>query len=89
MYCLDSLPMLTALILFNIVHPGVLMPGEKWPGRGERRTALQAGQQIAPAGKYQGSEYNLLPVTESRSASPLRYNGSTPMPPSRYEATRY
>lgn len=26
-YCLDSLPMLLALVLLNVVHPGRIMPG--------------------------------------------------------------
>ena len=29
MYCLDSLPMLTALVLLNISHPGAVMPGKE------------------------------------------------------------
>ena len=28
-YCLDSLPMLVALVLFNIIHPGRIMPGKE------------------------------------------------------------
>lgn len=38
-YCLDSLPMLTALVLLNIVHPGWVMPGKQsdLPSRKERK----------------------------------------------------
>ncbi|KUJ06420.1 uncharacterized protein LY89DRAFT_633035 [Mollisia scopiformis] len=38
-YCLDSLPMLIALVLFNIVHPGRVMAGKESsiPGRKERK----------------------------------------------------
>ena len=28
-YCLDSLPMLLALVALNIMHPGRIMPGKK------------------------------------------------------------
>lgn len=38
-YCLDSLPMLFALVFFNVVHPGHLMPGKDsdMPSRKERK----------------------------------------------------
>ena len=38
-YCLDSLPMFTALVLFNIFHPGRIMPGKEsdLPSRKERK----------------------------------------------------
>ncbi|KAJ5107809.1 hypothetical protein N7456_004484 [Penicillium angulare] len=38
-YCLDSLPMLIALVLLNIVHPGRLMPGKDsdMPSRKQRK----------------------------------------------------
>ncbi|KAM0804159.1 RTA1 like protein-domain-containing protein [Usnea florida] len=38
-YCLDSLPMLVALVLFNIVHPGRIMAGKEsdFPSRKERK----------------------------------------------------
>lgn len=38
-YCLDSLPMLIAFVLFNIVHPGKVMPGKAgdFPSRKERK----------------------------------------------------
>ncbi|KAJ6017113.1 hypothetical protein N7451_000492 [Penicillium sp. IBT 35674x] len=38
-YCLDSLPMLLALVMLNIVHPGRVMPGaeSEVPSRKERK----------------------------------------------------
>jgi hypothetical protein len=38
-YCLDSLPMVVALILLNVVHPGRVMKGKEGdiPGRKERK----------------------------------------------------
>jgi hypothetical protein len=38
-YCLDSLPMLCALVILNVIHPGRLMPGKEsnLPSRKERR----------------------------------------------------
>lgn len=38
-YCLDSLPMLLALVILNIVHPGRIMPGtgSEVPSRKERK----------------------------------------------------
>ncbi|KAJ5231832.1 uncharacterized protein N7469_006420 [Penicillium citrinum] len=38
-YCLDSLPMLIALVLLNVVHPGKLMPGQNsdMPSRKQRK----------------------------------------------------
>ncbi|KAG0647404.1 putative lipid transporter atnI [Hyphodiscus hymeniophilus] len=43
MYCLDSLPMLTALVMLNIVHPGAVMPGKEsdLPSRKERKSREQ------------------------------------------------
>ena len=42
-YCLDSLPMLIALVLFNIVHPGKIMAGKEsdFPSRKERKNMAQ------------------------------------------------
>jgi hypothetical protein len=39
MYCLDSLPMFTCLVILNVVHPGVIMPGKEsdLPSKKERR----------------------------------------------------
>ena len=38
-YCLDSLPMFVALVLFNVVHPDRIMPGKEsdLPSRKERK----------------------------------------------------
>ncbi len=45
-YCLDSLPMLVALVLFNVIHPGRIMPGKKsdMPGFRERRRQRKASK---------------------------------------------
>ncbi len=42
-YTLDSLPMLVALVLFNIFHPGRIMPGKvsNIPSRKERKRLLE------------------------------------------------
>lgn len=38
-YCLDSLPMLCALVILNVIHPGRIMPGKAsdLPSRKERK----------------------------------------------------
>jgi len=43
-YCLDSLPMLVAIVLFHFVHPGRVMPGKEsdMPGFSERRRLRKA-----------------------------------------------
>ncbi|KAK3725926.1 hypothetical protein LTR37_000074 [Vermiconidia calcicola] len=42
-YCLDSLPMLLALVLLNVVHPGRLMSGQEsdMPSRKQRKSGLR------------------------------------------------
>ena len=42
-YCLDSLPMLLALVLLNVVHPGRLMSGKEsdMPSRKQRKSGLR------------------------------------------------
>lgn len=49
MYCLDSLPMLAALVLLNLVHPGVVMPGKEcdMPGRKERKRRARMEKETA------------------------------------------
>jgi hypothetical protein len=41
-YCLDSLPMLAALIVLNVSHPGRVMPGKEssLPSRKERKVGI-------------------------------------------------
>lgn len=38
-YCLDSLPMLIALVILNVFHPGRIMPGKEseLPSRKQRK----------------------------------------------------
>ena len=42
-YCLDSLPMLLALVLLNIVHPGRVMKGKDCdlPSRNQRKNGMR------------------------------------------------
>ena len=53
-YCLDSLPMLLALVALNVVHPGRIMPGKKSdiPSRKERKAGVKSkgdGKSSPPA----------------------------------------
>ena len=43
-YCLDSLPMLLALVLLNVVHPGRIMSGgtSDMPTRKERKGGVRS-----------------------------------------------
>ncbi|KAL8672070.1 MAG: hypothetical protein Q9168_003465 [Polycauliona sp. 1 TL-2023] len=43
-YVFDTLPMLLALVIFNVVHPGRIMPGKEsdFPSRKERKVHLKA-----------------------------------------------
>ena len=64
-YILDSTLMLIALVLFNVFHPGRLMPGQEsnLPSRKVRKDWKKQGQQ--PRGRI-GEEY-LLPKYENTS----------------------
>lgn len=48
-YIFDTAPMWVAILLFNIVHPGQLMPGKEsaWPSRKERKRAAKAAKSSA------------------------------------------
>ncbi|KAI9678741.1 MAG: hypothetical protein M1817_005798 [Caeruleum heppii] len=52
MYCLDTLPMLIAIVLFNIIHPGAVMSGKgsDIPGFRQRRRT-QRGVVLATRGE--------------------------------------
>lgn len=43
-YCLDSLPMLLALVALNVEHPGRIMPGKESdiPSRKERKKGVKS-----------------------------------------------
>ncbi len=43
-YCLDSTPMLLALVVLNVVHPGRIMPGREsdMPSRKQRKAGLRS-----------------------------------------------
>ncbi|KXL42809.1 hypothetical protein M433DRAFT_71194 [Acidomyces richmondensis BFW] len=54
-YIFDSTLMLLALVLFNVFHPGRMMPGKesKWPKRKERKAMRKAGEMPhGRAGEY-------------------------------------
>ncbi|KAL8827466.1 MAG: hypothetical protein Q9170_007006 [Blastenia crenularia] len=57
-YIFDSLPMLFALILFNVIHPGRIMPGKQsdFPSRKERKNYF--------TGNASGSSLQVLPSTQ-------------------------
>jgi hypothetical protein len=49
MYCFDTLPMLVAIVLFNVAHPGSAMSGKEsdFPSRKERKaTKKQAKMEM-------------------------------------------
>jgi len=52
MYCLDSLPMLVALVLLNITHPGSIMPGKEGDMTGRKGSKLR-GQNYIPTGNVE------------------------------------
>ncbi|KAL8709530.1 MAG: hypothetical protein Q9220_005772 [cf. Caloplaca sp. 1 TL-2023] len=56
-YIFDSLPMLFALVVFNVVHPGRIMSGKEcdFPSRKERKNYFKDG----------GNSSQLLPVAET------------------------
>ncbi len=49
-YCLDSLPMLLALVLLNVVHPGRIMPGKESdiPSRKSRKGGVRMKRDVEP-----------------------------------------
>lgn len=63
MFILESLPMFIAIALFNIVHPGAVMPGKEnnIPGRKERKN-LKAQAMKGFGGKlaYEGVGYESM-----------------------------
>lgn len=70
-YTLDSLPMLLALILLNIFHPGRLMPGSQcdFPPRRERKNYHKSNKEsLIPTAANMGSYVPMEGL--SRSSSP-------------------
>ncbi|KAL8702900.1 MAG: hypothetical protein Q9201_003934 [Fulgogasparrea decipioides] len=57
-YVFDTLPMFLALVVFNVVHPGRVMPGKEsdFPGRKERKNYFRAGSP--------GDSSDLLPTIQ-------------------------
>lgn len=52
-YCLDSLPMLLALVLLNLVHPGRIMKGKAsdLPSRKDRKNGVRTKSDLNMAAK--------------------------------------
>ncbi|KAL8949545.1 MAG: hypothetical protein Q9222_004354 [Ikaeria aurantiellina] len=65
-YVFDTLPMLLALFIFNVVHPGRVMPGKEsdFPSRKERKNYFKGNGSG-------GNSSQLLPVTETGPAGPV------------------
>lgn len=59
MFVLESLPMFVAIMLFNVVHPGAVMPGKdnNIPGRKERKNMFPKGQRGFNKLAYEGVGY--------------------------------
>lgn len=59
MFILESLPMFVAIMLFNVVHPGAVMPGKEnnIPGRKERKAMFPKGQKALDKLAYEGVGY--------------------------------
>lgn len=57
-YIFDSLPMFTALVIYNVIHPGRIMPGKKsdFPSRKERKNYFKRASS--------GNSFQLLPTTQ-------------------------
>jgi hypothetical protein len=70
--------MLVALVLFNVFHPGAIMPGKAsdFPSRKERKVWKKQSK-----AKDMGGSHTLLPIAQStspygsRDVSPNRYDG--------------
>jgi hypothetical protein len=72
--------MLIALVLFNVIHPGAIMPGKAsdFPSRKERKSWKKQVK-----AKDMGGDHTLLPVAQShspyasREPSPSRFDAYT------------
>lgn len=66
-YCLDSLPMLIALVLFNIVHPGKIMACKEseFPSRKERKNMALS---------HNTDHGMMLPTREPDATNPKQYS---------------
>ena len=78
LYALDSTPMLIALVLFNIIHPGSVMPGREsdLPSRKERKRMRKEAKSAKLAGN--DAAYESVPVDYGRSASPEHGRAASP-----------
>jgi hypothetical protein len=78
MFVFDSLPMLVALVLFNVFHPGAIMAGKvsDFPSRKERKMLKKQNNT-----EVMGGAHTLLPVAQftgpnaGRDVSPDRHDG--------------
>ena len=59
-YCLDSLPMLGALVVLNIIHPGRLMPGSNGniPSRKARKNGIRTKLDLSSGSEMAETELN-------------------------------
>ncbi|KAL8685111.1 MAG: hypothetical protein Q9218_007973 [Villophora microphyllina] len=59
-YVFDTLPMLLALVVYNVVHPGRIMPGKEsdFPSRKERKSYFKGGNDS-------GNSSQILPTSVS------------------------
>ncbi|KAL9598624.1 MAG: hypothetical protein Q9219_004369 [cf. Caloplaca sp. 3 TL-2023] len=65
-YIFDSLPMLLALVIFNVIHPGRIMPGKEsdFPSRKERKNYLKentAGNSLHALPTYHPTGFASVP----------------------------
>ncbi len=61
-YCLDSLPMLVALVVLNVVHPGRLMPGSdsNLPSRKQRKDGIRTRSNLDSVSRSDETKVNVL-----------------------------
>lgn len=66
MYVFDTAPMFIAILLFNIFHPGRIMPGKQseWPGRKERKRLGEKQNLITDSSERLGPDGALPPQYE-------------------------
>ncbi|KAL8636422.1 MAG: hypothetical protein Q9228_006179 [Teloschistes exilis] len=65
-YIFDTLPMLFALVVYNVIHPGRIMPGKEsdFPSRKERRNYFLGGNQSENSSQ-------MLPITKSTGSATM------------------
>ncbi|KAL9580027.1 MAG: hypothetical protein Q9203_006470 [Teloschistes exilis] len=65
-YIFDTLPMLFALVVYNVIHPGRIMPGKEsdFPSRKERKNYFLGGNQSENSSQ-------MLPITKSTGSATM------------------